>query len=80
MKVFMKVGKQQEEKSVSPDTKVLIKDTGEVGYFVKEDGDFYYLRIPQTDWPFPVYAYVNKKRVKRFRVSKEPTDIEEAPF
>ncbi len=71
---------EQEEKPVNPDTKVLIKDTGEVGYFVKEDGDFYYLRIPQTDWPFPVYAYVNKKRVKRFKVSNEPTDIEEAPF
>lgn len=80
MKVFMKVGKQQEEKSVNPDTKVLIKDTGEVGYFIKEDGDFYYLRIPQTDWPFPVYAYVNKKRVKRLKVNKEPPDIEEAPF
>ena len=65
---------------MQPDTKVLIKDTGEVGYLVKEDGDFYYLRIPQKDWPFPVYAYVNKKRVKRLKVSKEPTDIEEAPF
>ena len=41
----MKVGKQQEEKPVNPDTKVLIKDTGEVGYFVKEDGDFYYLLL-----------------------------------
>lgn len=80
MKVFMKVGKKQEEKLVSPDTKVIIKDTGEVGYVIKDDGDFYYLRIPQTDWPFPVYAYVNKKAVKRAKISKEPTDIEEAPF
>ena len=80
MKVFLMVGNKQEEKPVNPDTKVLIKDTGEVGYFVKEDGDFYYLRIPHTDWQFPVYAYVNKKRVKRFKVSKEPPDIEEAPF
>jgi hypothetical protein len=51
-----------------------------VGYVVKEDGDFYYLRIPQTDWPFPVYAYVNKKGVKRAKINKQPTDIEEAPF
>ena len=80
MKVLLMVGNKQEEKPVNPDTKVLIKDTGEVGYFIKEDGDFYYLRIPQEKWPFPVYAYVNKKRVKRFKVSKEPPDIEEAPF
>ena len=80
MKVFMKVGKKQEEKPVNPDTKVIIKDTGEVGYVIKDDGDFYYLRIPQTNWPFPVYAYVNKKSVKRAKISKEPTDIEEAPF
>ena len=80
MKVFLMVGNRQEEKLVNPDTKVLIKDTGEVGYFVKEDGDFYYLRIPQEKWPFPVYVYVNKKRVKRLKVNKEPPDIEEAPF
>jgi hypothetical protein len=80
VKVLLKVGKKQEEKPVNPDTKVLIKATGEVGYVVKEDGDFYYLRIPQTDWPFPVYAYVNKKGVKRAKINKQPTDIEEAPF
>ncbi len=80
MKVFMMVGKKQEEKPVSPDTKVIVKATGEVGYIVKEDGDFYYLRIPQETWPFPVYAYVNKKSVKRAKIKKEPTDIEEAPF
>jgi hypothetical protein len=76
----MMVGKKQEEKPVSPDTKVIVKATGEVGYIVKEDGDFYYLRIPQETWPFPVYAYVNKKSVKRAKIKKEPTDIEEAPF
>jgi hypothetical protein len=80
VKVFMKVGEKQEEKLVSPDTKVIIKDTGEVGYVIKDDGDFYYLRVPQTNWPFPIYTYVNKKRVKRAKISKEPTDIEEAPF
>jgi hypothetical protein len=68
------------EGQMNPDTKVIVKATGEVGYVVREDGDFYYLRIPQETWPFPVYAYVNKKAVKRAKIKKEPTDIEEAPF
>ena len=65
---------------MNPDTKVIVKATGEVGYVVREDGDFYYLRIPQETWPFPVYAYVNKKAVTRAKIKNEPTDIEEAPF
>jgi hypothetical protein len=65
---------------MNTDTKVIVKDTGEVGYVVREEGDFYYLRMPQTDWPFPVYAFVNKKAVKRSKVNKQPTDVEEAPF
>ena len=76
----MMVGKKREEKPVHPDTKVIVKATGEVGYVVKEDGDFYYLRIPQETWPFPVYAYVKKKAVKRAKIDNQPTDIEEAPF
>ncbi len=65
---------------MNPDTKVIVKDTGEVGYVVREEGDFYYLRMPQTDWPFPVYAFVNKKSVKQEKINKQPTDVEEAPF
>ena len=65
---------------MQPDTKVIVKDTGEVGYVVREEGDFYYLRIPQETWPFPVYAFVNKKAVKRAKANKQPTDVEEAPF
>lgn len=65
---------------MQPDTKVIVKDTGEVGYVVREEGDFYYLRMPQPDWPFPVYAFVNKKSVKRAKINKQPTDVEEAPF
>lgn len=68
------------DRQMNPDTKVIVKDTGEVGYVVREEGDFYYLRMPQTDWPFPVYAFVNKKAVKRAKVNKQPTDVEEAPF
>lgn len=77
LKDFKQDGRQTK---MQPDTKVIVKATGEVGYVIKDDGDFYYLRIPQTDWPFPTYAYVNKKAVKRAKISKEPADIEEAPF
>ena len=65
---------------MNPDTKVLIKDTGEVGYFVKEDGDSLCLRVPRDDWPFPDYVYLDKKQVKRAVVRREPIDVEEAPF
>ena len=55
MKVFLMVGNKQEEKPVNPDTKVIVKATGEVGYVVREEGDFYYLRMPQTDWNHSYY-------------------------
>lgn len=65
---------------MNPDTKVIIKATGKIGYVVKEDGDSLCLRVPRDDWPFPDYVYLDKKQVKRAVVRREPVDVEEAPF
>jgi hypothetical protein len=84
MKVFVKVGKQQEEKHVNPDTKVKIKSTGEIGYVVKVDEDgFVCLRVPSTNgWPFPHYVFLprNQMQVVKRDKNHDLQDVEEAPF
>lgn len=65
---------------MQPDTKVIIKATGKVGYVVSEDGDSLCVRVPCEIWPFPHYVYLDRKQVKRATVRREPTDMEEAPF
>ena len=84
MKVLLKVGKQQEEKPVNPDTKVKIKSTGEIGYVVKVDEDgFVCLRIPATNgWPFPHYVFLPRAQLQVVKRDKQEDlqDIEEAPF
>ena len=67
---------------MQPDTRVRIKSTGEIGYVVKEDDDgMLCIRIPaDSGWPFPHYAFINRKDVVLAKVSKQPNDIEEAPF
>jgi len=67
---------------MQPDTRVRIKSTGEIGYVVKEDDDgMLCIRIPADNgWPFPHYAFINRKDVVLAKVSKQPTDIEEALF
>ena len=65
---------------MQPDTKVIIKATGKVGYVVSEDGDSLCLRVPHENWPFPDYVYLDRKQVKRAVVRREPVDVEEAPF
>ena len=84
MKVLLKVGKKQEEKSVNPDTKVKIKSTGEIGYVVKVDEDgFVCLRIPATNgWPFPHYVFLPRAQLQVVKRDKHEDlqDIEEAPF
>ena len=84
MKVFVKVGKQQEEKSVNSDTKMKIKSTGEIGYVVKVDEDgFVCLRIPATNgWPFPHYVFLPRNQIQIIKREKNHNlqDVEEAPF
>ena len=84
MKVFMMVGKKQEDKFVSPDTKVKIKSTGETGYVVKVDEDgFVCLRVPADNgWPFPHYVFLPRKQLQVVKRDKnhDLQDIEEAPF
>ena len=69
---------------MQPDTRVKLKSTGEIGYVVKEDEDgMLCIRIPSdNNWPFPHYAFINRRDVARVAVSKKPdlSDIEEAPF
>ena len=69
---------------MQPDTRVRIKSTKEIGYVVKEDEDgMLCIRIPSDNgWPFPHYAFINRKDVVLVRVAKKPdlTDMEEAPF
>lgn len=80
MKVFMMVGKKQEEKSVSPDTKVRIKPTGRIGFIIKEEDGMVWLRVPRTDWPFPDYVCAPRNQLAIVRGKKEPPTLEEAPF
>jgi len=84
VKVFMMVGKKQGEKSVSPDTKVKIKSTGEIGYVVKVDEDgFVCLRVPSTNgWPFPHYVFLPRNQIQIIKREKNHNlqDVEEAPF
>ena len=80
MKVFMMVGKKQEEKSVSPDTKVRIKPTGKIGFIIKEEDGMVWLRVPRTDWPFPDYVCAPRNQLAIVRGKKEPPTLEEAPF
>jgi hypothetical protein len=72
------------EAHMQPDTRVRIKNTGEIGYVVQEEpNDMLYIRIPSdNNWPFPSYAYLKRKAVVLVKVVKNqtPTDIEEAPF
>ena len=67
---------------MQPDTKLRIKSTGEIGYLVKEDSDgMLCVRIPaDNDWPFPHYAFINRKDVSIVKNSKQLNDVEEAPF
>ena len=67
---------------MQPDTRVRIKSTGEIGYLVKEDGDgMLCVRIPADNgWPFPHYAFINRKDVSIVRNSSQLNDVEEAPF
>jgi hypothetical protein len=69
---------------MQPDTRVRIKSTKEIGYVVKEDEDgMLCIRIPSdNNWPFPHYAFINRRDVVMVRVAKQPdlSDIEEAPF
>jgi len=71
----MMVGKQQEEKSVNPDTKVKIKSTGEIGYVVKVMRiGFVCLRIPSTNgWPFPHYVFLPRKQLQVVKRDKMRT-------
>ena len=80
MKVFMMVGKKQEEKFVSPDTKVRIKPTGKIGFIIKEEDGMVWLRVPRTDWPFPDYVCAPRNQLAIVREKKEPPTLEEAPF
>jgi hypothetical protein len=64
--------------------KIVVKSTGQVGYFVKESraGELL-IRVPRTDgWPFPDYITVKRKDVKAYRKdkSKNLEDIPLAPF
>jgi hypothetical protein len=69
---------------MQPDTRVRIKSTKEIGYVVKEDEDgMLCIRIPSdNNWPFPHYAFINRRDVVLVRVAKNSdlSDVEEAPF
>lgn len=61
--------------------KVVLKKTGQIGYFVKESrsGELL-IRVPRTDgWPFPDYIIVKRKDVKVYREDKLE-DVDLAPF
>jgi hypothetical protein len=64
--------------------KVVLKKTGQIGYFVNESrsGELL-IRVPRTDgWPFPDYITVKRKDVKAYRKdkNKDLEDIPLAPF
>ena len=70
--------------SLNAPDKVVVKSTGQVGYFVKESraGELL-IRVPRTDgWPFPDYITVKRKDVKAYRKdkNKDLEDIPLAPF
>jgi hypothetical protein len=61
--------------------KVVLKKTGQIGYFVNESrsGELL-IRVPRTDgWPFPDYVIVKRKDVKIHR-KDELKDVPLAPF
>jgi len=61
--------------------KVVVKSTGQVGYFVKESraGELL-IRVPRTDgWPFPDYITVKRKDIKAYRKDKTK-DLEDVPL
>lgn len=61
--------------------KVVLKKTGQIGYFVKESrvGEIL-IRIPRSDgWPFPDYVIVKRKDIKRYR-EDDLKDVPLAPF
>jgi hypothetical protein len=59
--------------------KVVVKSTGQVGYFVKESraGELL-IRVPRTDgWPFPDYITVSIK-LKGESAIEKPDEVHEA--
>jgi len=65
------------------DQRVRIKQTGQIGFISKIEGDNVTVRIPSnTDWPYPSYIHTHKDLIKRVATSKTDSlsNIEEALF